>query len=508
MKRNLVLLAFIVLKFILSYALVNPVFELHRDEFLHLDQANHLAFGYLSVPPLTSWVALLIKLLGNGVFWVKFFPCLFGALTMAIVWKAIESLGGSWFALITGATAILLSVLLRLNILFQPNSFEVLAWTFIYFSLLRYIQSGNVKWLYFAATGVALGFLNKYNIAFMVLGLLPALLLSPQRSIFVKKKFWLAASLGAILILPNLIWQFTNGFPVIHHMKELKETQLVNVDRGDFLKEQLLFFFGSIHILIAAFIGLLTYKPLRPYRLFLWAFLLSLGLFVVFQAKGYYAIGLYPILFAFGAVYLEKRLKGKPGMVLQAASVALTVGFFIATYPLAFPVDEPAVIKERVKNNPDLHLSRWEDGKDHELPQDFADMLGWKELASKTDAALATLPSNEHTIILCDNYGQTGAINFYKKDKRANAVSFNADYLNWFDLEKPIQNIILVQEASDDDTNRKRVRALFESMQKIGEITNPFAREKGTSVYVLKSAKVDVNAILRSKIESEKRSWK
>ncbi|KKX47100.1 hypothetical protein L950_0228290 [Sphingobacterium sp. IITKGP-BTPF85] len=25
----------------------------------------------------------------------------------------------------------------------------------------------------------------------------------------------------------------------------------------------------------------------------------------------------------------------------------------------------------------------WEDGKEHQLPQDFADMLGWKELAKK-----------------------------------------------------------------------------------------------------------------------------
>ena len=31
-----------------------------------------------------------------------------------------------------------------------------------------------------------------------------------------------------------------------------------------------------------------------------------------------------------------------------------------------------------------IGLLKWEDQKDHELPMDFADMLGWKELTEKT----------------------------------------------------------------------------------------------------------------------------
>jgi hypothetical protein len=73
-------------------------------------------------------------------------------------------------------------------------------------------------------------------------------------------------------------------------------------------------------------------------------------------------------------------------------------------------------------------LLRWEDGKDHLLPQDFADMLGWKELALKVDSAYLKLPNKDNTLILCDNYGQAGAINFYTRQK-LRAVSFNADYI-------------------------------------------------------------------------------
>ena len=39
-QEILFLAVFILIKFILSYALVNDVYELHRDEFLHLLQEN------------------------------------------------------------------------------------------------------------------------------------------------------------------------------------------------------------------------------------------------------------------------------------------------------------------------------------------------------------------------------------------------------------------------------------------------------------------------------------
>ena len=52
--RSLVLVFFVLLKFIIQYFSINPVYELHRDEYLHLDLGHHLAWGYASVPPVTG----------------------------------------------------------------------------------------------------------------------------------------------------------------------------------------------------------------------------------------------------------------------------------------------------------------------------------------------------------------------------------------------------------------------------------------------------------------------
>jgi len=224
-KKTLILSGFILLKFLLQYFLVSAAYDLQRDEFLHLEQAHHLAWGFQSVPPFTSWVSSIISLLGNTVFWIRFFPALFGALTIYVVWKAIETLNGSLYALVLGATCVLLSALLRLNILYQPNSFDVLSWTAFYFVVIKYIKTENSKWLYAGALVFAVGFLNKYNIVFLLMGLLPALVISKHRKIFIKPPFYVALITGLLIILPNIIWQYNNHFPVVRHLKELADTQ-------------------------------------------------------------------------------------------------------------------------------------------------------------------------------------------------------------------------------------------------------------------------------------------
>ncbi len=49
------------------------------------------------------------------------------------------------------------------------------------------------------------------------------------------------------------------------------------------------------------------------------------------------------------------------------------------------------------------------------LPQDYADMLGWKDLVATVAAVYDGLPrqDRERAVILASNYGEAGAIDFY-----------------------------------------------------------------------------------------------
>lgn len=504
-KKTLLLCFFIVLKIALSFIVINPVYDLHRDEYLHLDQAKHLALGYESVPPFTSWISWLILQLGNGVFWVKFFPALFGTLTIVVVWFAVKELKGNLFALALAGISVTFSVILRLNILFQPNSFDVLCWTFLYLCFIKYIHSYNSKWLWFAAMAFALGFLNKYNIVFLVLGFFPAILLTEHRRILVNIHFYGAILLALVLIAPNLAWQYENGFPVVRHLKTLSETQLVNVNRADFLKEQLLFFIGSFFVIVAALVSFFRYRRFRKYRAFAWSFLLTLSIFTFLKAKGYYAIGLYPIYLAFGAVYLEYLLEQGRSRYLRPVAILVIVLVFLPFFKIAFPILTPEATLRQSDVLKNMGLLRWEDGKDHLLPQDYADMLGWSELARKTDSAFERIGTKENTLVLCDNYGQAGAINYYSRYKHIGAVSMNADYINWFPLDqKELKNVILIKDTGDKDKDRTREKKFFRTVMLADQIDNIFAREKGTAIYMLKDATTSINQILREEIAERK----
>nr|WP_321409607.1 glycosyltransferase family 39 protein [uncultured Carboxylicivirga sp.] len=498
-KETVILILFVIAKFVLQYILIDSVYDLHRDEFLHLDQANHLAWGYRSVPPFTSWNSWLIQLLGNGVFGVKFFPALYGALTIIVVWKLTEVFNGKLLAKILAATGILFSVLLRLNTLYQPNSFDVLSWTLVFYFLIRYVKSGRPKWIYLCAVSFALGFLNKYNIAFLAIGLLPANLLSCQRSIFLKKEILWALGIAFVMVLPNLIWQWNHHFPVVNHLSELSATQLVNVNRIDFLATQPLFYSGSVLLIIAALYALLFYQPFKEIRFLFFCFIIILTVYTYLKAKDYYAIGLYPVYIALGAVFLTDLFKKNWGKWVLILLILAPVASFAYMYGFLFPNKTPEYIMSHQDIYKSMGMLRWEDGKDHDIPQDFADMLEWNTLAQIADRAYDDAIQLGETIVLCDNYGQAGAINFYSK-KHLQAVSFSADYIDWFDLDKQYVNLIRVINGSEKESEFKETAVYFNQAYAVDSITNRHAREQGTTVYIFKGSKVDVSAVLKQEI--------
>lgn len=499
---NVLLVGFVLVKFLLQFWLVSPEYDLHRDEYLYLDQGNHLAWGYASVPPLTAFFSALIGLLGGSEFWVKFFPALFGSLTLVIVWKATEKLGGNLLACILAGSGVLFSIILRINTLYQPNSFDILAWTMLSYAILRYFQTERPNWLYVAAVILALGILNKYNIVFWLMAMLPAILFTQQRKIFGQKHFYFAMGLTLVLILPNFIWQFQHSFPVLYHMRELAETHLVHNARLDFFRSQIFFFLGGLPILLAGWIFLATSKSFRPYQPFFLFLPFAIALFAYFNAKDYYAIGIYPIYFSFGAVAIGNwAQKGiRKGMGIAAAAIPALI--FIPMWQVGFPNHSPTYFAAHADTYRDLGQLRWEDGTEHALPQDYADMLGWRELAQKVDRAMLAMPSPQQTLVLCDNYGQAGAIQFYSRGNYV-AHSFHADYLHWIPLAPTYTDLILIKENPAWQADWEELKPAFSRAWIADSLTSPFARERGTTILCFTGAQFNLNQRLRTELEEQ-----
>src|SRR5206468_3970208 len=233
------LLALASIKFLLPFILQSSVYEPHRDEFLYLAEGNHLAWGYMEVPPLLSLFAWLTNLFGDGLFWIKFWPSLFGSLTFILAGNIVLSLGGKSYALFLLFLPFIFGVFLRIHFLFQPNFLEVFFWTMLAYSIIRYIQTEKNKWLYIFGVSAGLGMMSKYSVAFFTVSIVAGLLCTPQRKILLNKHFWLAAIVGLLIFLPNILWQFQNHLPVVFHMKELQQTQLQYIDMPSFLIDQI-----------------------------------------------------------------------------------------------------------------------------------------------------------------------------------------------------------------------------------------------------------------------------
>ena len=494
------------LKFALPFFLQNSVYEPHRDEFLYLAEGHHMAWGFMEVPPLLSVFAWLVHIGGDSLFWIKCWPSLFGAINFIIVGKTIEKLGGKLFALFLGFLPFVTGVYLRIHFLFQPNFLEIFFWTMIAWSMVTYIQTKENKWLYIFGASAGLGMMSKYSVSFFIIALLSGLLLSRERKIFANKHFYGAGVLAFIIFLPNLVWQYQHHFPVVFHMKELQQTQLQYISPAGFLKDQLLMNLPCFFIWIAGLIWVSFNGSALQYRFIGWAYVIVIALLLAGHGKNYYALGAYPILFAFGAFQLEQLT-----LVRFKFFRWLMLGFPLAIayvfIPLALPILPPSKLADYYKQR---HLEKtgalqWEDLRNHPLPQDFADMLGWEEMAKKTAAAYHTLSSEEkkHTILFCDNYGQAGAVNYYAgKYHLPEVFSDNASFLYWMPQHNDFDNLVLVTD--DKDEMQHAFIRNFKSALLTDSVSHPFARERGSLIILLKGADSSFKKFFLEKIEKDK----
>jgi hypothetical protein len=501
--RFLYLLALV--KFLLPFFLQNPIYEPHRDELLYLAEGNHMAWGFMEVPPLLSVFAWFTHLLGDGFFWIKLWPSLFGALTYLLTGRIILSLGGGLFALFLGFLPFVLGAYLRVHYLFQPNFLEIFFWTLIGWGLIRYIQTGKDKWLYLFGAAIGLGMMSKYSVAFFAISILLGLLCTKQRKIFTNKHLYYALFLALLIFLPNLIWQYNRHFPVVYHMNQLQRTQLQYLSPINFLIEQLTMFLPEFFVWIAGLWYVSFSSNSKSYRFVGWSYLWVVCLLLIGRGKGYYALGVYPILFAFGAYRLEQ---------LTASRFRWRRVFFIifplvmarVFIPAALPVFVPGKLENFYKKN---HVDKfgalkWEDGKNHPLPQDFADMLGWEEMAQKMAKAYHTLGAEEknHAILFCDNYGQAGAVNFYaKKYNLPEAYSDNASFLYWIPDSLHFDNVVLLTD--DQQEMQHPFIKNFKSAFLFDSITNPYARENGDLIIILKGGNEEFKKMFINKIQKD-----
>jgi hypothetical protein len=454
----------------------------HRDEFLYLAQGRRLAWGYWSTPPLIGFVAWIVQNISDSSLTaVRMVPAMAGGITMALVALMARAMGGGLRSVVFGCLPFVLSPgLLRTAGLLQPVVFDILFWTVGAWIVVCYLNNEKDGLLIALGGTVGIGLLNKYSIIFFVIGLLVAVAVTRYRKILVTQAFWAAVAVAVLIATPTIIWQVNHNLPVATHLRELADTQLTNVHRADFLIEQVL-----IHLPVAAFwmagLASLFSSGGRRFRLLGITFLAIIGLLLILRGKSYYTLGAYPMLFAAGAVWLERLTY--PIVRWTFVVVAIVFGVLVSPFSITYlgVADMQRFGQTFVERTGIDAPLRWETGVVHDLPQDYADMLGWEEIAELTLAAMRETNAAT-TVVYAENYGQAGAIEHFGRDNLDRVVSFADAYRLWAPdtLTRTLTHLVYVNHDLGAD-----IREAFESAKLVGRVNNTHARERGTGVFVL-----------------------
>ena len=424
----------------------NTNYDLHRDAFLYYALGEHLDWGYVSVPPFIALVSRIsVFLFGNTVFALRFFPAVVGSFSVLLIALIVKELKGTTLAVIIAATAFILSI------------------------------------------------------AFFMLACFTALLLTGHRKLLWSKYFLLGCVIGMVIILPNILWQYHHNWPVITHMKELQQTQLVNVSLVGFFVDQLSMNFSGLIVWLTGLIAFLFAKSEKKYRVFSFIYLITIVILILLRGKSYYSLGLYSILNAMGGYAVDKYFR--PFLKYGALALVVVLSFFFMPYSLPlFSHEKMAEISEKTA----AFTNRWEDGKVHNLPQDYADMTGWKDVAGMVVGAYQELSpeQQEHCMIFAENYAIAGAILFYgKAHNLPEPVSFNDNFILWAPDSADPDVLLLV------NWNKGDIEPFFGSVRQAGEIDNIYFRDNGLKVYICEDPADDFPVFYAQKVASLKQKY-
>jgi hypothetical protein len=478
-----IVVTFAVLKLVIHLVSATN-YLLHRDAYLYLAQSAHLDWGYYSTPPL---LALLIRIhtfiWGDSLLAIRLLPALVGTASIYIVGWLIKKLKGGTWAQIIGLAAYLLSpAFLRPAALLQPVILNHLFWLLAVVVIFQMVRKEDPRILLWMIPVLGLGWMAKYSIIFYGSALLVAVLLTPHRKLLWSRYLPITVAGGLLLILPNLVWQYQHNWPVISHMSELQEHQLGNVLLKDFLMAQVLMHLPALLVWAGGLIWLLSSSTHRKYRLFGWAYLLTLLLIILLRGKSYYTIAAYTILVVFGGIAWEHWTRNRRRwMAVTLLGIMASTALFIL--PFSLPVFPPERMVEYDRKQIELGVDvmlKWEDGEVHDLPQDYADMVGWDELGRKVWSFYDSLEDSvrSHTMIYGENYGIAGSLCYFRPDGTYPEVhSFNDAFMEWIPGSPDFGHLIYVGWSD-------RVPLYFEELVLVGRVENPYFRESGLPIYV------------------------
>jgi 4-amino-4-deoxy-L-arabinose transferase-like glycosyltransferase len=305
---------------------------LYVDEAQYWTWSQQLDWGYFSKPPVIAWlIAASTSWLGDGMMVVKLPAFVLYPATAWVLFLLGRELFDARIGMRAAVTFSLLPFVSALGLFVSTDAPLMFFWALAILALAR--ATTHNSWRDWLLLGVALGLgvMSKYTmLAFGASGLLYLLLTAHGRAQLRNPRLWGAMALAALLILPNVLWNWAHNFPTLRHTADITHVEGLNEKTGN-VGEFLLAQFASLGPGIAlAFLGglVLAWRERRDARLQLLACFSLPLLAIVFvqsirsEANGNWAAPAFVTASVLAVVFLS-RFKLRWWIVAIALNAAL-----------------------------------------------------------------------------------------------------------------------------------------------------------------------------------------
>jgi hypothetical protein len=380
---------------------------------------------------------------------------------------------------------------------YSMNSFDIFFWTLaalLFAEILdldpdRDGRAAAPVWLFLGLV-LGLGLENKISVLWLGCGLFAGLVLTPARRWLATRGPWLAGGVAALLFLPHVLWQAANGWPTVEFMRNATHGKYKAFPFSSFGKEVLLHFnVLAAPLWIAGLVWLLASRDAKRFR--------ALGIiwvttFAILAANGtakpeYLSAAFAPLLAAGGIAceHLLHRGRRVWPAGAYAGAIALNAALVLPFVLPLLPVPRYLAYAKALGVAPTTSEKKAIGA----LPQHYADMFGWPEMAETIAAVWRALPEADRakTAVYVYNYGEAGAIDFFgKKLGLPPALSAHNNYFLWGTRgQKP--EIFLVYGGPREGPER-----VFTSVEAGAVFTHPWVMpyESGRTVWVCRGLRM------------------
>lgn len=460
---------------LLVHLLTATRYGIFVDELYFLAAGEHLAWGYVDMPPLTAVQAWLARsLFGNSLFGIRLLPAMAGAGLVLVTAGLVRELGGGRLAqLLAGLGILVAGIFLMIYSYLSMNAIEPIIWTACAWVLVRLVKSGDGRWWLAFGLLAGLGLLNKHTTLLFGVAAVTGMLLSPARRLLWSRWMLAGGALAFAIFLPNLVWMARHDFPMLELLGNIRASgRNVTLTPLQFASQQVFFLNpATLPLWLAGLWYFFFDRAGRQFRALGWIYVfVFLGLLLT-DGRVYYLAPAYPVLFAGGALLFERLFEQRYGRWLKVAYPLALVILGILAAPLTLPLLEPETY---------VCYSRWlgiaqprlETHQLATLPQFFADRFGWPEMVEATAAAYFDLPEEqrERTAIFAENYGPAGAIDFYGPALGLpKSISGHLSYFYWGPRDYTGESALLL------GVDMRDAHAVFNHVEIVGQVAHRYS---------------------------------